>query len=63
MLFITHDVNEAVFLANRVVVLSHGAVLDDVAVGLPRPRAWDALLEDTAFKSLAAHVLQRVRCA
>jgi len=63
VLFITHDVNEAVFLANRVVVLSHGSVLDDIAIDLPRPRAWDALIEDAAFKSLAARVLQRVRAA
>jgi NitT/TauT family transport system ATP-binding protein len=63
VLFITHDVNEAVFLSNRVVVLSHGAVLDDIAVDLPRPRAWDALIEDAGFKSLAARVLQQVRAA
>ena len=63
VLFITHDVNEAVFLANRVVVLSHGSVLDDIAIDLPRPRAWDALIEDAAFKSLAARVLQQVRAA
>jgi NitT/TauT family transport system ATP-binding protein len=63
VVFITHDVNEAVFLANRVVVLSHGAVLDDIAVDLPRPRAWDTLIEDVRFKALAAQVLQQVRAA
>ena len=63
VLFITHDVNEAVFLANRVVVLSQGSVLDDIAIDLPRPRAWDALIEDAAFKSLTARVLQQVRAA
>ena len=63
VLFITHDVNEAVFLANRVIVLSHGAVLDDIAVDLPRPRAWDALIEDAGFKALSARVLQQVRAA
>jgi len=63
VLFITHDVNEAVFLSNRVIVLSQGCVLDDVAVELPRPRAWNALIEDAAFKALAARVLQQVRAA
>jgi len=63
VVFITHDVNEAVFLANRVIVLSHGAVLDDIAIDLPRPRAWDALIEDAGFKALSARVLQQVRAA
>ncbi|MFM1990934.1 MAG: hypothetical protein RJA99_3891 [Pseudomonadota bacterium] len=63
VLFITHDVPEAVFLANRVVVLSKGTVLDDIAVPLPHPRRWDALVEDDAFKSLSARVLAKVRSA
>ena len=63
VLFITHDVPEAVFLANRVVVLSKGTVFDDIAVPLPHPRRWDALVEDDAFKSLSARVLARVRSA
>ena len=46
VIFITHDVAEAVFLANRVVVLSKGRVLDQVEVELPRPRVWDDLIED-----------------
>lgn len=63
VLFITHDVPEAVFLANRVVVLSRGHVLDEIEVNLPHPRKWDALVEDDTFKALSARVLQRVRSA
>jgi NitT/TauT family transport system ATP-binding protein len=63
IVFITHDVEEAVFLADRVVVLSKGRVLSEVAVPLPRPRAWDALMEDPQFKAVAAKVLQQVRSA
>jgi NitT/TauT family transport system ATP-binding protein len=63
VLFITHDVPEAVFLASRVVVLSKGLVLDDMPVPLPHPRRWDELVEDDAFKSLSAKVLARVRSA
>jgi NitT/TauT family transport system ATP-binding protein len=45
VLFITHDLDEAVGLSDRVVVMtaSPGTVLDDHSVGLPRPRD---LLED-----------------
>ena len=60
---ITHDVPEAVFLANRVVVLSKGRVLDQVKVDLPRPRVWDELIEDDTFKKLSAQVLHMVRSA
>jgi len=63
IIFITHDVGEAVFLANRVVVLSKGRILEEIAVPLPRPRAWDLLTEDAAFKALCAQVLQLVRSA
>ena len=63
VLFITHDVAEAVFLGNRVIVLSKGQVLEQISVDLPRPRAWDALNEDDRFKALTGRVLQLVRSA
>jgi NitT/TauT family transport system ATP-binding protein len=63
VVFITHDVSEAVFLANRVVVLSKGQVMDQLDVPLPHPRRWDDLVEDDRFKALSAQVLQRVRSA
>jgi len=63
VVFITHDVAEAVFLANRVVVLSKGRILDQVEIDLPRPRIWDDVLKDDSFKRLSARVLQMVRAA
>jgi NitT/TauT family transport system ATP-binding protein len=63
VLFITHDVAEAVFLADRVVVLSKGRVLREIDVPLPRPRSWDVVTEEDAFKRLTAEVLQMVRAA
>ena len=63
VLFITHDVAEAVFLANRVVVLSGGHVKCEIEVPLAHPRRWDALVENEDFKSLTTRVLQQVRAA
>lgn len=38
ILFITHDLEEAVFMSDRIVLLAPNAPLEDVAVNLARPR-------------------------
>lgn len=63
ILFITHDVAEAVFLADRVIVLGKGHLKDEIVVDLPRPRQWDVLIEDERFKALSSQVLHQVRSA
>jgi ABC-type nitrate/sulfonate/bicarbonate transport system ATPase subunit len=44
-LFITHDVDEAIFLADRVMIMSPrpGRIVDTLDVDLPRPRGIDML--------------------
>ncbi|HEY5379045.1 MAG TPA: ABC transporter ATP-binding protein [Pseudolabrys sp.] len=39
ILFVTHDLDEAVLIADRIVVMSHGRVQEIVDVPLTRPRA------------------------
>jgi NitT/TauT family transport system ATP-binding protein len=38
ILFVTHDLDEAVLLADRVVIMQHGSVQEIMDVPLPRPR-------------------------
>lgn len=37
-ILVTHDVSEAVALADRVLVIEEGRIAHDIAVELPRPR-------------------------
>ena len=50
ILFVTHDLDEAVLLADRVVVMQHGSVQEIMDVPLPRPREdVEALRGSAAF--------------
>jgi sulfonate transport system ATP-binding protein len=53
-LLVTHDVGEAITLANRVILLEQGRVAHDLEVDLPRPRRRGA----EAFARLEAEVLE-----
>jgi NitT/TauT family transport system ATP-binding protein len=50
ILFVTHDLDEAVLLADRVVVMQHGSVQEIMDIPLPRPRGdVEALRGSAAF--------------
>jgi NitT/TauT family transport system ATP-binding protein len=63
ILFVTHDIDESVYLADRVVVLTHAPtqVKEIVPVELPRPRDQIATKELADFAHLRAHVYRQIK--
>ncbi|MCW3097430.1 MAG: ssuB [Chthonomonadaceae bacterium] len=55
-LLVTHDVDEAVALADRIIVLEEGRIVQEVAVPLDRPRH----RSDRAFGRIEEEVLERL---
>ncbi len=62
VLFVTHDIDEAVFLGDRVVVMSAapGRIIADFKVDIERPRTSDALLS-TEFMRIKKQCMDLIR--
>jgi NitT/TauT family transport system ATP-binding protein len=63
ILFVTHDIDESVYLSDRVVVLTHSPteVKEIVADDLPSPRDQITTKELADFTSLRAHVYRLIK--
>jgi NitT/TauT family transport system ATP-binding protein len=64
IIFVTHSIPEAVFLSNRIVVMSPrpGRVLAEIAVDLPYPRD-EATREDPRYFEIVTEVRETLRAA
>jgi len=62
ILFITHDVEEAIFLADRVYVMTArpGRIKEEITVPFPKPRTFD-IVTTPAFVARKERVLQLIR--
>jgi ABC-type nitrate/sulfonate/bicarbonate transport system ATPase subunit len=62
VLFVTHDIEEALFLGDRVFVMTArpGRIREEVRVPLPRPRTVDMLTSE-AFVGLKRRVMELIR--
>lgn len=62
VLFITHDLAEAVALSDRIIVMSArpGRIIADVPIPLARPRSVRALHKDQAFHEIYTHVWEKL---
>lgn len=56
VLFITHDVDEAIKLADRVIVLDQGKIVEDISIGIPFPRDYT----DYRFSDIRSILLSKL---
>lgn len=50
VMFVTHDIEEALILADRVLIIHTGRVVDDIKVGLERPRSEEVRAQPEAVR-------------
>ncbi|HEY3431875.1 MAG TPA: ABC transporter ATP-binding protein [Rhodocyclaceae bacterium] len=62
VLFVTHDIDEAILLGDRILVMSHrpGRIREDLVIDAPRPRGQEWVTSDE-FVRLKRHCLELMR--
>lgn len=61
VIMVTHDVDEAILLSDRIVVMSRGPnaqIIADIPVELPRPRSRNELVEFSRYREIREKTLQ-----
>jgi len=63
LLFVTHDVDEALFLADRILIMSAkpGKIVEEIVLPFGRERDIEALAGHPRYSDIKQHVLHRVR--
>lgn len=65
VLFVTHDIDEAIYLSDRVYVMSPrpGSIVEVVDVPLPRPRTYTEVVTSSTFAGLKRELLSHLQRA
>ncbi|OOG53252.1 ABC transporter ATP-binding protein [Polaromonas sp. C04] len=62
VVFITHDIGEAIAVSDRVIVMSGrpGRIVSDTLISLPRPRSVRELQKSAEFHQIYAHIWEKL---
>ena len=62
VLFVTHDVDEAAFISDRVLAMTArpGSFKDDISIGLPRPRDFE-MMTSVEFLEYRQRIFREIR--
>jgi nitrate/nitrite transport system ATP-binding protein len=63
VVMVTHDIDEAIYLSDRIVVFSNGpaaTIAEDIPVTLPRPRDRRQMVHTTEYADLKDHLMERL---
>ncbi|MGI8941272.1 MAG: ABC transporter ATP-binding protein [Actinomycetota bacterium] len=58
VLFVTHSIDEAILLSDRIIVMTDGSIREEVKVDIERPRSREELLEDRTAIDLRHRLLE-----
>lgn len=57
--FVTHDVEEAAFVADRIIMIEKGEIIEELKVDIPRPRAVE-VRKTAEFHKISDHLLSKL---
>ncbi len=58
---VTHDVDEAIFLSDRILLMSpgpHAEVQEEIIVDIPRPRSRESIIEDERYYAIRNKIIR-----
>lgn len=57
VVFVTHDIDEALLLSDKIIFMQPKQVAQEIAVKLPRPRSKESLYDNEEYRRLRAHLV------
>jgi ABC-type nitrate/sulfonate/bicarbonate transport system ATPase subunit len=63
VMFVTHDIDEALFLADRIFIMTArpGRIKESLAVSFARPRNYETIIFEQQYITLKQRILQVIR--